>query len=192
MPSDPPMLPETPFNPLPGFVPSPEDAARRLSADHPSRVGDFAPSDVLTRDALRGTPGPFDRGTIGPALDFDYARTAVSPPPAVPPRPFDPMTVVRDRPWVSVGIATAIGVGLGLVLFGRPKAPPPGEEPVDAEGRGPSLFDTLVSGIGTELMTAGKQAVEELTEAVKEKAQGIVGDLGNLVGGANGQPSEAG
>lgn len=148
MPSDIPMLPETPFHPLPSI-------------------------------------DPFDPGAVGPALDFDYARTA-APPPAAPPRPFDPMTVVRDRPWESVGIATAIGVGLGLVLFGRPKTPPPGEKPVDVEGHGPSLFDKLVSGIGAELMTAGRQAVDELTAAVKEKAQGIVGDLGNLVGGANG------
>jgi hypothetical protein len=187
MPSDPPMLPETPFNPLPGFAPSPDDAARRLTAEHPSRVGvgEFAPPDTLTRDAIRDTAGPFDRGYTGPAVDFDYARAA-APPPAVSTRPFDPMAIVRDRPWVSVGIATAIGVGLGLVLFGRPKTPPPGEKPVDAEGHGPSLFDRLVGGIGEELMTAGKQAVDELTEAVKEKAHDVVGNLGNLVGGANG------
>jgi hypothetical protein len=186
MPSDLPMMPETPFNPLPPFNPSPDDAARRLSANHPSRVGEFAPPDVLTRDALRDAPGPFDRGAGGPALDFDYARTAVPLPPAPSPRPFDPMAVVRDRPWVAVGIATAIGVGLGLVLFGRPKRPPAGEKPVDAEGHGASLFDTLVSGIGEELMTVGKQAVDELTTAVKDKAQGVVGNLENLVGGMTG------
>ena len=153
-------------------------------------AGDFAGPDQLSRDALRDTTGP------APEYGPSYAASAPTSAPPAPVPPFDPLTVVKDRPWLSLGLAAAAGVGAGLMLFYRPKSKgaaggvqPMMGQPAAAKGEhGPSLFDNIVGGIGAELMAAGKHVVDELSGALKEKvhdaAANVQGLIGQVAGGA--------
>jgi hypothetical protein len=145
------------------------------------------PSGSLTDDPF-GRPVP---GYDAWSTPIDGPPQPPLPPPEpaphTPPTSFDPLVLVRDRPWLSVGVAAAVGFGLGLILGGRPKAkvaPVMGQPPADAEEEsGPTFFETLIGGIGSELAEVGKQAVEELKAAVAERAQTAVSGLTDLVGG---------
>lgn len=80
---------------------------------------------------------------------------------------FDPSDTIRQRPFESVGVAVAVGVGLGLVLFGRPKPAPVNSGP-------PTLFQTLLSGIGAEITAMGKEVLGTVSQSVMERVKSAV------------------
>lgn len=78
----------------------------------------------------------------------------------------DPSEIVRQRPFESVGVAVAVGVGVGLILFGRPK-------PAVANGP-PTLFQTLLSGIGDEVKAVGKEVLGTVSQSLMERVKAAV------------------
>ena len=80
---------------------------------------------------------------------------------------FDPTDFVRQRPFESVGVAVAAGLGLGLVLFSRPK-------PAAVPSGPPTLFQTLLSGIGAEITAMGKEVLGTVSQSVMERVKSAV------------------
>jgi len=80
---------------------------------------------------------------------------------------FDPSETIRERPFESVGVAVAAGVGIGLILFGRAK-------PAAVAGGPPTLFQTLLSGIGAELTAMGKEVLGTVSHSVMERVKSAV------------------
>jgi len=86
-------------------------------------------------------------------------------------RGFDASDTIRQRPLESVGVAVAVGVGAGLILFGRPK---PGAVAAAAVNRSPTLFETLMSGMGDELKAMGKELLGTVSQSVMERVKSAV------------------
>jgi len=82
-------------------------------------------------------------------------------------RGFDPSDTIRQRPLESVGVAVAVGVGVGLILFGRVK-------PGAATSGPPTLFQTLLSGIGDEVKAMGKEVLGTVSRSVMERVKSAV------------------
>jgi len=81
-------------------------------------------------------------------------------------RGFDPSDTIRQRPLECVGVAVAVGVGVGLILFGRPKPA--------VVNRPPTLFQTLLSGIGDEVKMMGKEVLGSVSRSVMERVKSAV------------------
>lgn len=78
----------------------------------------------------------------------------------------DPTEIVRQRPFESVGVAVAAGIGLGLILFGRPKPAAPNSPP--------TLFQTLMSGISAEVAAMGKEVLGTVSQSLMERVKSAV------------------
>jgi len=86
-------------------------------------------------------------------------------------RQFDPSDTIRQRPLECVGVAVAVGVGVGLILFGRPK---PSAATAAAVNHPPTLFQTLMSGMGDELKAMGKELLGTVSQSVMERVKSAV------------------
>lgn len=88
-------------------------------------------------------------------------------------RGFDPTDTIRQRPLECVGMAVAVGVGVGLILFGRANAKPTAVTAA-AVNHPPTLFQTLMSGMGDELKAMGKELLGTVSHSVMERVKSAV------------------